>query len=351
MESKEAVIDLSQDDEPVFGPVRHKKGAVSKKHQRTARRWTFTDFEMKVPIATLEADSRVQFVEWANELAPGTGRKHRQARIGFKQPQSRGVLQALLDSKVHCDVEMDREKSHYYCTGLNPQGDGPKLQSYPAGPEQEYFEPKLESCGKEVVQGERTDIQSLYAAVKSGSHVLELFEEHTRDMFKYHGAVTKLQKALDDANKPGFSPLEVYFICGEPGTGKSHWADCVYGEKQVFHVGKSQWDTKFLEGYDPSVYSTLVLDGFDGSWMTFKEFEHLLDGYAWRVNVKHTSCWARWKRIVVTSNHRPQAWYPKVFANTDEGKRLYKALVGRVAKYEWWDKCRECEHNLHKRYV
>ena len=110
------------------------------------------------------------------------------------------------------------------------------------------------------------------------------------------------------------------------------------------------WATKFWEGYDAKKHEAICLDGFDGSWMPFQEIEALLDGYAYRVPIKGTSTWGRFTTVFITSNLKPQDWYPNVFKG-DTGKLLYAALVGRVSLYKWLDVPYECPHTRNKRYV
>ena len=229
------VVSDGEDNNP--GPIRHRgESKISKKGQRTARRWIFTDFKMVKSMKEMAKAKGVRFIEWANEICPETERHHRQARCQFTTPVTRGVVQDMVGYKVHVDMEMDQFKSHCYCSTQDPDGSGPntKRESYPDGPLQKYFgDVHHESWGKEVEQGNRSDIGNLYEAVKEGKSVVELFEEHTEPMFKYHSAAEKLRKALDVADQPKFETKTVNVICGPPGTGKSHAADCIFGEDKV----------------------------------------------------------------------------------------------------------------------
>lgn len=347
-------IDLTVDEAGVSGdrqgPVRHQKETkVSKKAQRSYRAWTWTDFKMMNSIDDQMKNERVRFIEWANEIAPETKAKHRQAWGQFLQGVTMGQVQKMVGYKCHCEPVKDPVGCHYYCSTQDQEGSGfnTKLKD-PEKPQlglQEYFGEQAtwhETRGTQVKQGSRSDIHDLYQSLKEGKSVLECFEEHTEPMFKYIRAATDLRKELDKKDKPKFERKLVHVWCGPPGTGKSHKADCVHGEELVYHLGKTQYQTKFWEGY--SGEQIVCLDGFDGSWMTFQELEHLLDGYAQTVNLKGTSRWGRIKHVYITSNLKPMEWYPNVFKG-EQGKIFYKALVGRIMDYHWLDEPYVCRHN------
>lgn len=294
------------------------------KRRPNYRKWVWTDFKMDKSIDDMFDNSTANIIMWANEICPDTGRKHRQARGTFKNPISRNMLQDIVGHKCHAEPEQDTPKSIGYCNGSDP--------------EKKYFaEP--ESRGAEVSQGQRTDIENLAEAVKEGKGDLYLFENHTKEAYKYQNGIRAHRKALD--KKPKFEAKEVYIISGPPGVGKSHFPDCHYGEEKTYHLSKAMWDSGYWEGYDAQEHDVIVLDGFNGAWMKFTELENFLDGYPIRVNQKYGGMWARYRVIVLTSNEKPQQWYGTLFSTK---KDLYQAIKRRVTNYMWMDKPYVCHH-------
>lgn len=274
------------------------------------KKWIWTDFEYKKTDDELKAEIKgnVRHIKWGNEVCPETGKKHRQGRIVFYNSVRRGGVQEVIGSKCHCQPERDTEKSIKY---VEKDGD-------------------VISAGEDTKQGERTDIKALHVSVKEGKSTQELGDLHTNAWYKYSSSVDKMKKAIALDNKPEFKEIEVWVVIGQGGWGKSHFAECQVGHKNVCRVKKASFEgSKFIDHYNDE--TVLQLDDFNGGWMKHEDLLDLLDGYAYWVNTKHGGRWAKWTHIVLTSNVHYHKWYAELWKKFPD---LYKAFTGRVKMFK-----------------
>lgn len=102
---------------------------------------------------------------------------------------------------------------------------------------------------------------------------------------------------------PKWRDVEVVVFWGKTGTGKTRTA---MAEDSVYKLNTNNNGTLWFDGYDGE--KTLVLDDFYG-WIKYGELLTLLDGYPYRCQVKGSSVWARWTKVIITSNKRYEDWY------------------------------------------
>lgn len=298
----------------------------------TSRRYRFTEFpdEKGNYVKTIDQmflDDRVNWIGWGNEICPETKKPHRQAWIELVDPMRYTAVQDIVGKKVNCDKERNKEGHTNYCMGILPDGSKkPGWQSY------ETRGPK-----KEKKQGARTDLDKFYKDIKEGKSEKEVLENNVEAYVKYTRAYDRIKKLYD--RKPAWRKVEVHILWGKAGTGKSHYPACIHGEENVYRLTGAMAQSGFWRDYNGE--EVLVLDEFTGAWMKYEEFNQILDGYPYNVNIKGSSMWAKYTKVYITSNLRPQKWYPGVFAKSYE---TWQALKRRVLSCEEVTSPRYCEH-------
>ena len=73
---------------------------------------------------------------------------------------------------------------------------------------------------------------------------------------------------------------------------------------------------------------TLIIDDFDG-WISHNRMLGLLDGYQCRLAIKGGFTYARWTKVIITSNKRPESWYDGVI--TEALKRRLHVVIDMSA--------------------
>lgn len=152
-------------------------------------------------------------------------------------------------------------------------------------------------------QGRRTDIESLVDDLKNnyeGNATAFFLSEpqRTARMYRFVDRIAPpLQKKRDWL-------MNVIWLWGPTGTGKSHWAHQ--------HHPDAYWknmDEEFWEDYDGQ--DTVVLDDIRGHHMKYTTLLRLFDRYPLGIKVKGRSARFRSTTIICTSNVHPSMLYQK----------------------------------------
>lgn len=178
---------------------------------KQSRAWSFTDFERTADIKEIKADSRVRYVQWGEEICPETERKHRQGMVVFYKQQSMRVVQELVKNKCHCE----------------PARNEWALEKYNAK------DGNVVSEGEMVKQGSREDIKkAVNAAIEADGDVEKLIDAAPVEFVKYSRGLKEVMRVKE--KKPAWRVVHTEVLWGKSGTGKSHYAPCVYGDANVF---------------------------------------------------------------------------------------------------------------------
>ena len=97
------------------------------------------------------------------------------------------------------------------------------------------------------------------------------------------------------------------YIYGPAGSGKTSSILDIFGRRDVFIASLS---SSFpFDGYEGE--KVLLLDDFRSS-LPYSELLRILDRYPYRVNIKGSSRYACWEKIVITSNVPLAEQYPHI---------------------------------------
>lgn len=100
--------------------------------------------------------------------------------------------------------------------------------------------------------------------------------------------------------------MEVTFIYGKPGTGKSYYVQNTVPPQDLFWYSP-QSSASFFDGYEGQ--PAIVLDDFIGSHIARNHLYRILDSYPLRLPTKHGSQVARYTKVFITSNYWITQWY------------------------------------------
>lgn len=175
-------------------------------------------------------------------------------------------------------------------------------------------------------QGHRSDLQKLRSMVLDDGMSVEqvLLADEAGTAARYVSYLRDLVQARDRRASKGFRHLEVIYLYGRPGVGKSRWAMEHYGD-DAYRV--TDYDHPF-DGYQGE--ETLILDEFDGS-LSLTLLLNVLDGYPMELPARYHNRMALYTRVVIISNSPICDFYPLAQEGMTELRQ--KALYRRITRY------------------
>lgn len=232
-----------------------------------------------------------------------SGTPHFQGYIEFNRATRGTVLQRVMDG-VHLEVRQGtREQARDYCKKEEGRLEGPW----------EFGQ------WSEGGTGARNDLAQLKQAIDSGASRLEVWEEHFKSAIKYHRGM-EIYRQLK--YRPRDWEMQVELFYGDTGTGKSRRA------REENPVAYWNQGSKWFDLYDGE--EVIVLDEFLG-WLPFNFLLRLCDRYPLLIESKGGQLQCQARKIVITSNKRPEHWY-----SSEKVAPHLPAFWRRLSKLVWF---------------
>ena len=295
---------------PPTAPVSRSNSDLS--NQRV-RAWCFTvnNPELTGPeLVTLLQEKMTQLRFAVFQLEVGdSGTPHFQGYLNFSRPKQFNYVKARIPGNPHLEVAHGSPaQNRDYCTKEDGRQDGPWT---------------IGSLDDVPRAGQRTDIEGAIQLLHEGG-IKSVIKEAPSVYLKYSGGFERLSFRLMISQR--VAP-RVILLFGNPGCGKSHYVDQQEGDAVYWHPSGATW----FDGYDQREHPALALDDFAGalSKMPLTQFLTLCDRYPHRLNVKGTHSYAQFKRIYITSNIHPRAWW-KWRTETMDREIHYGAVARRI---------------------
>lgn len=278
------------------------------------RRWIFTLNNPQITgpelLALFESSEHsVKHAVWQLERGK-EGTPHFQGYMAFGKPVRMAGIKKLMDNVFatsHLEVARGTpEQCKAYCTKEETREDGPW----------EYGD--MEKTG----QGKRTDLLDVKRKLDEGASLLEVAETHFVSWVKHAKAFQEYKRLKAT---PRDHAMEVIVLFGPTGCGKTRyaketWPDAYWKPK----------NTRWFDGYEGQ--ETCILDEMVSGWFMFNELLGLLDRYPFKGEIKNGYVEFVSKRIVITTNFPPKAWY-----NFNNPKLHFPALLRRLTKFFIFD--------------
>lgn len=271
--------------------IKNSKGPV--KH------WCFTHYTTdKDPIKFDE--KTMTYLIYQKEICPTTKKPHWQGFVSFTTKRTmKTAVKFFVDNGVHLSkANGTQEQNRAYCSKFtSAAGEAPKIFG-----------------AMDSHQGARTDLESfVHAVVKENKENHELIESHPVCMLRYSSHAEKL-RLMKIKPRTEMTIGEWHF--GPPGTGKSEYAHSF--KDAMWKSANKWWDT--YRGQD-----VVVIDEVGkGDWSR-TEICRLVDKYPLLLEIKGTMAHFNSKRIIFTSNFRPE----EVF-----GTEKFEAIKRRLEVWE-----------------
>lgn len=277
------------------------------------KNWAFTAFigedDPKAFLDILWASDALDYLVGQLEAAPTTGEKHIQGFITLKAKKRLTWLKRNLDSEVHWEpAKGTAAQNRAYCTKQDSRVEGPW------------------EFGEFVTQGRTKGLDKAIEMVKARATDTAIAEEIPAVYVRHYRGLQELRRALKITAEQRTWLPELWVIYGPSGSGKSRWAREAFPDAFWKSAGTPWWD-----GYWGQ--ETVVLDDFTGRFMPLTDFQHLLDGNPMQVEIKGGSVPMLARRIVITSNWRPDEWYSEKVDPARSVCRRVHDFAGQHGRY------------------
>ena len=253
------------------------KETKKKKYERH-RCYSFTDNKCK-DLEEYNTLKDCRYIIVGEETAPTTGKKHWQCYVQFENPVSFAQCKKRLPEGVHIEVSKgNAEQNKKYCS---KEGN------------------VLVEKGETKDQGERSDLEVCYDMIRKGKSLLEVADLHPIQFSKYHSAFKEYRKLVQQQRNKHFRKVEVEFVTGPTGCGKTRYAVESAEENDWYKI--EGCEMKWWDGYENEKH--LVIDEYAND-VKITKMLNLLDGYQLRLPVKCSFTYAGWTKVIITSNMR-----------------------------------------------
>ena len=146
-------------------------------------------------------------------------------------------------------------------------------------------------------QGQRTDLTYLYEQIEKGTSTSDIINENPKFMLRMTEIEKVRQMLLAEKYKNTFRHLDVTYICGDSGTGKTRGVMEKYGYENVFRV--INYDAHPFDNY--AGQDVLVLEEFRSSFR-LQDMLNYLDGYPFQLPCRYADKVACYTKVYIITN-------------------------------------------------
>ena len=176
-------------------------------------------------------------------------------------------------------------------------------------------------------QGRRTDIDYLYELVKEGAGDLEILEAYPRAMM-YLDKIERVRQTLKaEKYAVEFRLLEVIYIWGPTGTGKTRGVMEQYGYDKVCRV--TDYDHPFEKYHGEDV---LIFDEYRSQVKMF-EMLNYLDGYPLQLPCRYANRTACYTKVYLISNIPLEQQYKNIQYDEPATWAAFRRRIHKVIEY------------------
>lgn len=170
-------------------------------------------------------------------------------------------------------------------------------------------------------QGARSDLDLLYTLVKDGKSNFEILEENSDYLLRLTDIERVRQTVKAEEFRTTFRNMEVTYLWGKTGTGKTRFVMEREGYAAVYRV------TEYEHPFDQyASQETLILDEYR-SQLKISELLNLLDGYPLELRCRYANKTACFTTVYIISNLALSAQYPML---QYEQPDTWQALLRRI---------------------
>lgn len=170
-------------------------------------------------------------------------------------------------------------------------------------------------------QGERTDLALLYQLIKDGLSNYEIMEQNPDYMLSLEKVERARQAMREQQYRETFRTLEVTYIWGATGTGKTRSVMEKYSYSGVYRV------TDYAHPFDSYAgEDVLLLDEYSSNFK-IRDLLNYLDGYPLNLPARYSNRVACYTKVYIISNLCLSKQYPDI---QFDSPMTFSALIRRI---------------------
>lgn len=175
--------------------------------------------------------------------------------------------------------------------------------------------------------GKRNDLDMLYKMVKEGMSNFEILEVDAKYMMQIDRIEKVRQTFIEEQFKDKFRNLDVTYVFGKTGTGKTRDIMEADGYTSVFRV--TDYDHPF-DGYKGQ--NTVVFEEFRSS-LKLSDMLNYLDGYPLELPCRYANKIACFEKVYIVSNWELEKQYENIQQDHLETWKAFLRRIDNVKEY------------------
>lgn len=175
----------------------------------------------------------------------------------------------------------------------------------------------------EEKQGKRYDLVTLYSSIKEGKSNFDIVEENPMYVTKLDTMDRVRKLILEEKYKNAYRELDVTYIYGKTGTGKTRGVMEKYGYENVYRV------TDYLHPFDNYKQQDIIILEEFRSDLKIGVLLNLLDVYPHNLPCRYADKVACYTKVYIISNISLKQQYKNIQTDQPES---YEALTRRISE-------------------
>lgn len=180
------------------------------------------------------------------------------------------------------------------------------------------------------IEGELSDWEKIANMVKEGASNLEIIDKFPSIAIRCQSALEKM-RLEHDRKTAAWRELEVQFITGPTGCGKTRHVMEKYGYNNVFRV-QTYGHTGMFDNYNGQ--DVLVFEEFRGK-VPIEQMLNFLDGYPCELPARYANKLAKFTKVYMLTNIQFEEMYSKIQTYHPETYAAFKRRVHSIVSL--WD--------------
>ena len=180
-------------------------------------------------------------------------------------------------------------------------------------------------------QGKRNDLDDLYAMIKEGLSNYDILEQNPSFMLNLDKIERARQVVNEERYRHDWRELDVTYIYGTTGTGKTRGVMERYGYESVFRV------TDYLHPFDNYKGQDVIIFEEFRSSIRVADMLNYLDGYPLELPCRYSNKVACFTKVYIITNIPLSEQYTNVQKESPETWLAFLRRIGHVVQYKAHD--------------
>ena len=192
-----------------------------------------------------------------------------------------------------------------------------------------HREETREECGEMPLerQGARNDISDLYDMIKNGTSTYEIIDESPQYMMRVSQIEKVRQTILEEKYKKEYRQLEVTYVHGVTGAGKTRGILENYGYENVYRITDYEHPFDRYNGQE-----VLMFDEFRNS-LKMQEMLQYLEGYPLALPARYANRQACYTKVYIVSNWTLQKQYQELQKKDGDSWDAFERRIHKIVEY------------------